>query len=138
MFGSLTAADLSLFPILVRLAEDGARTVGYFYEDQTYTEEVCGSIPHIIGVLSLNLEVVSAIKVPASPSEDDIASVLDQYSTAPDIFIGCTYFEECITSLNLMEDRHFIPDAKVFTLCATDASFSTAAGSAGLYTLTGS
>lgn len=136
-FGSLTSANASLLPVLTRLADDGAKTVGYFFEDQTFTREVCAAIPAIIARLQLDLTIVHVAKVPEEPSEADIAQVLDEYETAPDIFIGCTYFEECIMSLNMMESRQFVPGAKIFTLCATDADFSSRAGNAGLYTLTG-
>lgn len=138
LFGALSPADDSLLPVLTALQAQGARTVGYFYEAQTYTKTVCSAIPGLISSNSLQLEItVGGIQVPADPDSAAIATALNQFNSTPDIFIGCVYYDGCMTTLQQMATRRMIPGAKVFTLCATDPQFSSQAGANGLYVLTG-
>ena len=137
MFGALTPAKSLLEPILIQLAIRGARTIGYIYEAKTYTNEVCGAISSIVTSNQLPYSIFPPVEVPPDPTSADLEAALLEFEVTPDVFVSCTYFDACINTLHLMDALEINPDAKIFTLCATDSSFSSQAGSAGLYTLTG-
>ena len=126
LFAVLTPAGNYTQSALEALADRGAKTVAVAYADVLFPASVAEGARR--WAAEYGMEMLDVVAYPQGIT--DVTSILEQFKdAAPDVFIGCGYFNDSVLFVQTAKELGFNPKAMVLTVGPTNPELVREVGS---------